>query len=547
MKRFALLAIVLWILTAGARAARPVTSAGSALGSQQALERATDERAPLVVWNRPVAEFRAHYDDWGPSERARRAAARILAVSPEQGKWDVTRQHAQVGAYTGFVFSINGEFVFRLLEGDVDTEDGLTLEQAAAAAEARLREVMDSRSRQRRWPLLMRGIVITIALTLALAVCLAGARWLQRTVQARLVPALARARTRVTLGGINLWPILGGLRLVLARLLTWSIAGGFVYLWLALVLRQFPYTEPWGDALGGFVLAVLARVGWGILASLPDLFVAAVIFALAHAFVRGLGSYFLAVEREQVSVPWLAGETARATRQLLTILVWAFAIVLAYPHIPGSGTDAFKGMGVFIGLMVSLGSAGLVNQIMSGLTVIYSHAYHRGDFVKIGDHEGRVAVVGLLATKIAKPSGEVVSVPNAVVTANTTTNFSPGGRAAPELLATTVTIGYDAPWRQVHALLQLAAQRTPELAPEPPPLVLQRALSDFYVEYQLVAHLLRREQRTAAQSRLHAEIQDAFNEHGVQIMSPHFERQPAETVTVPRTAWFTAPAAREQA
>ncbi len=266
------------------------------------------------------------------------------------------------------------------------------------------------------------------------------------------------------------------------------------------------------------------------------------IFALAHAFNRGVGSYFVAIEQGEVAVPWLAGETARATRQLLALLTWVFAIVVAYPYIPGSGTDAFKGISVFLGLMVSLGSAGLVNQVMSVLTVIYSRSYQRGDFVRIGEHEGRVRNVGLLATKLERVEGNEVSVPNAVVTANTTINYSRAGEGAAEIVATSVTIGYDAPWRQVHALLLLAAKNTSQLAGAPAPFVLQRALSDFYVEYQLVAHLLRREERVAALSRLHTEIQDAFNAHGVQIMSPHYMTQPGEAVVVPRTAWFTAPA-----
>jgi small-conductance mechanosensitive channel len=168
--------------------------------------------------------------------------------------------------------------------------------------------------------------------------------------------------------------------------------------------------------------------------------------------------------------------------------------------------------------------------------------YSWGEFVRIGDQEGRVRNLGLLATTIEKAGGTEVAIPNAVVTVNTITNFSRGGEGTSEVLVTSVTIGYDAPWRQVHGMLKLAAKRTPQLAPQPEPFVLQRALSDFYVEYQLHAHLAGPVERAAALSRLHAEIQDSFNEHGVQIMSPHFEGQPDHAVVVPRSAWFAEPA-----
>jgi small-conductance mechanosensitive channel len=509
-------------------------------------EPVAETGARLVVWNRHITTLRVPFDDRDPEERARRAVARILAVPAEKGTWNVAYQPTKIGEYSGFVFTVNGEFAFRLLEGDSDREAGETLEEAARSAEARLREAMESRVRQGRWPVILRGLAFSIAATFVLVAGLLLFARLRRKVRQRLDPLASRAREHAVVGGVNVWPVLGGLRQVMARILSWSIVGILAYLWLGVVLQQFPYTEPWGEALGSYLVHVLSTFGWGILASIPGLFAVLVVFALAHAFNRGVGSYFRSVERGEVSVNWLAAESARATRQLLALLTWAFALVVAYPYIPGSETAAFKGVTVFIGLMVSLGSAGFVNQIMSGLAVIYSDAYHHGDFVRIGEQEGRVRNLGLLATRIEKPGGEEVSIPNAVVAANTTTNFSRGGEGRSEVLATSVTIGYDVPWRQVHGLLRLAAQRTPQLASTPAPSVFQRALSDFYVEYQFFAQIARREERTVALSRLHAEIQDAFNEHGVQIMSPHFEHQPGEAVFVPREAWFRPPAAPEE-
>jgi len=98
-----------------------------------------------------------------------------------------------------------------------------------------------------------------------------------------------------------------------------------------------------------------------------------------------------------------------------------------------------------------------------------------------------------------------------------------------------VTIGYDAPWRQVHAMMQEAATRTPGLRPDPKPMVYQLALSDFFVEYQLHVALEDPLARFVTLSTLHSNIQDVFNENGVQIMSPHYESQPQEKVWSPPT------------
>jgi small-conductance mechanosensitive channel len=255
-----------------------------------------------------------------------------------------------------------------------------------------------------------------------------------------------------------------------------------------------------------------------------------------------LHGLFAGVEQGNLSLPGLEQETAEATRRISTVLVWLFAVIVAYPYIPGSGTDAFRGISVFVGLMLSLGSAGLVNQVMSGLVVVYARAIRPGEYVKIGELEGLVAEVGLLSTKLVTARKEEITIPNAVMTNAATVNYSRLGDKDGAVVSTSVTIGYDAPWRQVHALLTLAAQRTEQVRADPPPRVAQRKLDDFYVEYMLMVHVDQPAQRPFILSALHANIQDAFNEYGVQIMSPHFEIQPEKTVFVPRDQWRPAPA-----
>ena len=315
-----------------------------------------------------------------------------------------------------------------------------------------------------------------------------------------------------------------------------------VYATLTFVFRQFPYTRPWGESLRGFLVTTVENLGLGMLQAVPGLFTVVLIFLITRFAVRLLGLWFDGVEAGRLTARSIYPETAQPTRRLVTALLWLFAAVVSYPYLPGSQTDAFKGISVFLGLMVSLGSSGLVNQIMSGFTLTYSRALRVGDFVRVGDIEGTVTQLGVLSTKVRSLLNEDVTIPNAVVVSQTTTDFSRYADAPGVFTPTSVTIGYDTPWRQVHAMLLEAARRTTGFRQEPKPMVLQAALEDFYVKYTLLACLEQQAQRPFVLAALHAHIQDVFNEYGVQIMSPNYVLDPAAPKVVPKTDWFAAPA-----
>jgi small-conductance mechanosensitive channel len=270
--------------------------------------------------------------------------------------------------------------------------------------------------------------------------------------------------------------------------------------------------------------------------ALPGLFTVLVILVITRVCTRLVSVLFNGVDRGSVSLPGVYAETAQPTRRIVVALLWLFALLAAYPYLPGSNSDAFKGASVFVGLIVSLGSSGIMNQVMSGLTITYSRALRLGDFVKVGDVEGTVTHLGTLATKVKTPLRVEVTIPNAVVISSATTNYS----RDPEngvYVPTTVTIGYDAPWRQVRSLLLAAADRTPGIRSNPKPEVRQAALQDFFVEYRLLVCLDRPDHRHMVLDALHANIQDAFNEAGVQIMSPHYEADPHAPKLVARADW----------
>jgi small-conductance mechanosensitive channel len=217
---------------------------------------------------------------------------------------------------------------------------------------------------------------------------------------------------------------------------------------------------------------------------------------------------------------------------------------MAYPYLPGSQSEAFRGISVLVGLMVTFGGSGLFGQGASGIILMFARTIRVGEYVRIADHEGTVTEIGAFTTKVRTGLGEELTLPNGVVLGTVVKNYSRTVKGPGYIVDTTVTIGYDTPWRQVEAMLLDAARRTPGVLPTPAPRVFQTALSDFYPEYRLVCQAIPSEPRPRAEvlANLHANIQDVFNEHGVQIMSPHYLADPADAKVVPKQNWYASPA-----
>jgi small-conductance mechanosensitive channel len=314
--------------------------------------------------------------------------------------------------------------------------------------------------------------------------------------------------------------------------------------WLSFVLGTFPYTRPWGEELGAHLAGLLGGAALAVLEALPGLLLVVVIVFIARAINRIARVFFERVEQGRIEVGRLDADTARPTRQIVTIVVWVFALAMAYPYLPGANTEAFKGLSVLLGVMISLGGASVVGQAFSGLTLMYNGAIRTGEYVRIGELEGTVKEVTMFVTRIRTGLGEELTLPNSSVMSSSIKNYSRSHEGTGFVLDTSVTIGYATPWRQVHAMLLEAARRTSGVVETPAPYVRQTALSDFYVAYRLVTYSSaeRSRARAAVLSDLHANIQDVFNEYGVQIMTPAYEGDPEQPKVVPKEQWWPAPA-----
>ncbi len=487
----------------------------------------TAEPYPVVVWNRTIAELRVPIEGLSVGERGERIQRRIAALTDEALARPITIRPATIDGVSGFFLYAGSDPILAIAQGDV--APGQDAAVAAQTAASNLREAFDARLAQHRPEVLLWAGVWTVVGTILLALVL----WLvfrARRALCQGVDGLRLSLPRVA--GIDSGPVVrGGLR-TLVRIFVWVVVAIAVYAWLALVLSQFPYSRPLAGVLGSHLFVFGKFLLTSLLSALPGLGMVAVIIVLTRMAAKALDSFFASVIAGRIEVGWLQPETAQATRRIADIVLWLFALTVAYPYVPGSSSDAFKGVSVFAGLLLTLGSAGMVNQMMSGLVVVYARMMKPGDIIKVGEVTGQVTELGFLSTKVRTPLGHEVTMPNAILTGTSVSNFSRFDPAVGPLIACVVTIGYDTPWRQVHAMLALAASRTAGVSRAAKPEIVQTALSDFYVEYQLRCRIDRVEDRVGVLSNLHAQVQDAFNEFGVQIMSPHFNSQPAENVLV---------------
>ncbi|MEO6527027.1 MAG: mechanosensitive ion channel domain-containing protein [Gemmatimonadaceae bacterium] len=521
-----------------AGASGDATSSPSAAPSTQSLDTAV-----LIIRGLPIAVFRASLGPARPQERASAAVQRFAAATARE----VPDSVSVLATSAGQLVRLGSVGLFVLTSADLDPESGETPSQAAAAAAARVRTVSNLVRESRSLPLLLRALAFALLATLLFLGFLRLLVVARRGAAQRVPNATAAGLNDIRLRGFTLLraeQVIGTLQRGMS-LVAWVVGFIAAYLWLTFVLTRFAYSWPWGEALGTYLSTTVKTLALGALTAVPGLFTVVLIVAVTRWLARIVHGFFDAVEARTVEAPWVHPETANPTRRIAVALLWLFAIVVAYPYLPGSGSDVFKGISVFAGLILSLGSSGVMNQAMSGLVLMYSRALKPGDYVLVGDTEGTVTELGMLSTKVLTSKGEVVTLPNAVVAGGKVTNYSRHAEGhGGILLHTAVTIGYDTPWRQVQGMLLTAADRTPGLADEPASFVLQTALSDFYVEYQLNVPLVEPHRRIAVLSTLHGHIADVFNEYGVQITSPHYVADPPVPSIVPPARWRTKPAER---
>ncbi|MEM1084467.1 MAG: mechanosensitive ion channel [Verrucomicrobiota bacterium] len=494
------------------------------------------EPSTLVWWNREITTFRSTTTSLTPAARSVDALERIDAASAEIRETAISTKKDTIDGEAVVRFQVGETYLFSLLDSDLDKLSGETLEEARKAAIENLEGVRLARIEQGSAQAIAKGVTTALVATVVFIAALFLLRMITRRL-ANLVEKRIRAMGSLRVSRTDLRPHLGLLGKQLIKVLAFFAAIYLFAHWIAFAFNQFPLTAP----LGAAFTQRLKDFGGGLLqtivAAIPGLVTAALILLVTRWFAR-LVDRIVRSMGDDSGTGVMANDAAKATRRISVACIWILGVVLAYPYLPGSGSEAFKGISVLLGLMVSLGSSGMINQVMSGFVLLYSGSVRTGEYVKVGQIEGTITEMGILAVKVLTSTKEYLTIPNAVMITNPMTNYSRLKKDTGVPISSVVTIGYDAPWRQVHELLSNAAKETKGVSESPEPRVLQKALSDWYAEYTLTAYINEPEARNAVISELNGHIQDAFNEAGIQIMSPHYRDDPPEPLVIPKERWF---------
>ena len=446
---------------------------------------------------------------------------------------------------TASIVVAKGQRLFGVLDADAELE-GLTRQLVAGAYRDRVAEAITEFRRDREastlWKDFSRAAIATLGFLLLVELDRRTLRRVRGAVTARYRSKVQDVRfsTVEIVRGDQIWNVLQHAVRILAVLVAFVAA----YVYLNYVLVLFPWTRALGRSLTNILVQPLKTLATGFLTFIPDLVFLIILAVITRWILRLVRLYFARVAEGETEVRGFDADWAKPTERIVRFVIVAMALVIAYPYIPGSDSEAFKGIGVVVGLMFSLGSASIIGNLVAGLGIAFRRAFRVGDRVRIGDTVGEVTQVELLTTYLRSPKNEQIVIPNSLILNNEVVNYSALVRSGAGLIVhTNVGIGYETPWRQVEAMLIQAARRTPGIRAEPEPFVLQRSLGDFAVNYEINAYTNEPRRILATYSDLHRNILDVFNEYGVQIMTPAYEGDPAQPKLVPRDQWFMSPAA----
>ena len=496
--------------------------------------------APIQVDGRELFRVRG-IAAYPPEVRAQAIGQRITAIArdPQANPELINVVEKE---YSSDVM-LGQRLIVSVTDADASIE-GIGRQQEAQAYQQRVRAAIDDYRRERSAAYLQRtGLfagIFTLLFTVAMWLVVRGTRRLIEIVE-------SRSKRLVRSVSIQSFQILQEERIWLAvrallRVVRYLLIAALVYAYVQYVLDRFPWTRPVSQSSLGYIVDPLVSLWTGFLSTVPDLIVVTILVLIARYVTHLLRLFFDAVGRGSVRLQNFDTDWAAPTYRIVRFVVIIFTAVVAYPYIPGSGSEAFKGITLLLGVMLSIGSGSFISNLIAGYVLTYRRVFKVGNWVKIDDIMGEVIKARLQVTHLRSIKNEEITVPNSVILNSKVVNYSSLKAERHLILHTQVGIGYEVAWRQVEAMLLLAAQRTPGVLQDPPPFVLQNALGDFAIMYELNAYCDDPSIMPLMYTAIHQSILDVFNEYGVQVMTPAYERDPVEPKVVPKDRWFTAPA-----
>lgn len=304
-----------------------------------------------------------------------------------------------------------------------------------------------------------------------------------------------------------------------------------------LIFYIFPPTKALAYKLLGYIWTPVKGILVGVVDYIPNLITIIIICFAIHYLIKLFKYLSNEIASERLKLPGFYPDWAHPTYNIIRFLLYAFMIAMIYPYLPGSDKGVFQGISVFVGLIISLGSSTVIGNVIAGWVITYMRPFKKGDRIKLNDTVGDIIEKTPLVTRIRTPKNEIVTMPNSFIMSSQSVNYSRSASEFGLILHAEVTIGYDVPWRLVHRMLIEAALRTDGVLHEPRPFVLETGLNDWYPVYQINAYTREAQRMSAVYSDLFQNIQDRFNEEGVEIMSPTYiaarDGNPSTVVTDP--------------
>jgi small-conductance mechanosensitive channel len=513
------------------------------LSAQQPADRGTDSEtvtAPVELDGDVLFTVRG-VSSFPAAERARRVQEQIVAVAADLAIPVEAVRIVEVADTTRI--QAGDRIILTIFDADASIEQ-VNRADLARAHGARVQQAIGV-YRAARSPAALRRAAAQIALaTLGFAVVAILFFWFWRRIDQSV---LSRLRARIPTVGIQSFEVMR------AEQIQEAVRGAFIALrtiflltftliYLGFVFSRLPLTRGLSRDMAGLALTPLTVIATGFFRNFPSLVFLAVLFVVIRLGLRLIRLFFAAVGQGTVQLASFDPEWAQPTYNIVRIAVVAFAMVVAYPYIPGSDSAAFRGVSLFFGIVFSLGSSSAVSNMIAGYMLIYRRAFKVGDRIKVGDSVGDVLATRLQVTHLRSVKNEELIIPNSQILGAEVVNYSSLARVHGLILHTEVGIGYETAWRQVEAMLIEAARRTPGLGTDPRPFVLERKLGSFDVTYELNVYCTNVQMMGFVYADLHRNILDLFNEHGVQIMTPAYEGDPEEAKVVPKKDWCLPPA-----
>jgi small-conductance mechanosensitive channel len=500
--------------------------------SEQDIPEEVTPAGQVFVDGRPVLTVYEPVASLTPEARAQGIERRIVALARETS---IPAESVRIQPRDAWT-EILAENTVIMAVTDADAKAAGKSRQLLALEDAEsIRRTIQTFRQEHSWRMILRAILKTVLVALVLLVVLWFIRWCRLFFRVRIEERIQKS---ARLKEKSAWQLsvgyVGPTMLAVGTFLRWLLILGLFEASLTITLSFYSSTRAISLTVTQWIFAQLETLGESAVNYLPNLLVVAVIAIVTNYAIRLVRLIFSQIRKGDLKIPGFYPDWADPTAKMIRMLILVLALIVAFPYLPGATSPAFRGITIFVGVLLSLGSSSAVASAIAGVILTYMRSFLVGDWVQIGDTMGEVIERTLLVTRLLTPKAEVITIPNSTVMSGSVKNYSTEARKAGVIFYTAITIGFAAPWRTVHQLLTSAALATEHVLRQPAPFVLQRSLDDFYVTYELNAYTDTPRDVLNIYSDLHQNIQDKFNDAGVEICSPHFSSlRDGNTIAIP--------------